>query len=203
MIKLGLPKGRMMSQSRQICSAFDVEMMPGILRYDTAVAGQRLGIYLLKAPDIARLIKENILDFGLTGDEWLLEHNISREQWSIEAGSYVASVCLLMAMGDRRPIQSARSVVTPYPNLARTLVTGLVPGSRIMKVAGSSEALVPDIGDACLDLVETGGTAALNGLVVRHTFGQVTTHIARSDRVRPEILATVLGMITPLAESRP
>ncbi len=199
MIKVGLPKGRMAAQSRQICLALGAEIKPGVLRYETALDGCPVGIYLLKAPDIARMLKDDVLDLGLTGDEWLLEHDVPAERWCAEGGSYDASVCLLMAERDRRSLRWIRSVVTPYPRLARTLLKDVEPGCQILAVTGSSEGLVPDIGDACLDLVETGSTAACNGLVVRKTFRWVTTHVARSARARPEAVALVLGAIASVA----
>lgn len=137
----------------------------------------------------------NVLDLGLTGDEWLMEHGVPRERWCLEMTSYTASLCLLMKDGDAREPRWLRAVVTPYPNLALRLLRDLVPDGRIVAVAGSSEGLVPDVGDACLDLVETGSTAQVNGLVVRHSFGRVTTHLARSRRSGADCVAPVVELL--------
>lgn len=40
------------------------------------VGGSDVGLYLLKAPDIAGMLAANVLDVGVTGDEWLLEHGL-------------------------------------------------------------------------------------------------------------------------------
>jgi ATP phosphoribosyltransferase len=187
--------------SERVCRALGVELAPGVLRYRASAGGASVGVYLLKAPDIARMLATSALDLGLTGDEWLLEHGVSRGRWCLGGGSYVASVCLLMAEDDRLPLGWVRSVVTPYPNLARTLVGDLAPDSQIMTVIGSSEGLVPDVGDACLDVVETGSTAALNRLVVRQNFQRVTTHFARSDRARPDAITPILDVIAAATTS--
>jgi ATP phosphoribosyltransferase len=68
-----------------------------------------------------------------------------------------------------------------------------------MTVSGSSEALVPGIADASLDVVETGTSAALNGLVIRESFERVTTHLVRSDEC--DQLAAV-SVIKLLADAR-
>lgn len=185
-IKVGFPKGRSMADTRSLCAALGVKIMPGVLRYETAVENAPVGVYLMKAPDIARLLAQDVLDLGLTGDEWLMEYEVPGERWCFEMASYTASVCLLMKQGDVRELRWLRAVVTPYPNLAGRLLRDLVPDCAIIAVAGSSEGLVPDVGDACLDLVETGSTAQANGLVVRRDFGVVTTHLARSPRSRAE-----------------
>lgn len=195
MIRVGLPKGRMLSDTRSLCRALGVDVMPGVLRYQARAGGAAVGIYLMKAPDIARMVKHGELDLGLTGDEWLMEHDVPRRQWCLEMSAYTASVCLLMQRGDPREPGLVRSVVTPYPNLARSLMADLVPGARIVAVAGSSEGLVPDLGDACLDLVETGSTAAVNGLVVRRRFGVVTTHLARSEVSCAEQVGPVVELL--------
>ncbi len=200
MIKIGLPKGRMTSQSLEICRALGVEPKPETPRYTANLDGCSVGVYFLKAPDVARLVKGNVLDLGLTGDEWLLEHGVAPDRWCVEAGSYAASVCLLMAEHDRRLLRWIRSVVTPYPNLARVLLDDLVPDPQIVAVRGSSEGLVPDVGDACLDLVETGGTAASHQLVIRRTFRRVTTHVALSERSPASVLAPVLRVIESVME---
>ena len=200
MIKVGLPKGRMEAQSQRICHALGVELTTGVLRYQASAGGALVGVYLLKAPDIARMLAANVLDLGLTGDEWLLENGVFPRRWCLETGSYVASMCLLMAEGDQRSLRRIRSVVTPYPHLARTLLGGVAPDAWVMAVTGSSEGLVPDVGDACFDVVETGSTATLNGLAVRQTFQRVTTHLARSECTRAGSVALILQAIAAAAE---
>jgi ATP phosphoribosyltransferase len=59
---------------------------------------------------------------------------------------------------------------------------------------------VPDVADACLDLVETGTSAALNGLAVRRCFVTVTTHLARSPARGPVTVAPVLGLLARAQE---
>jgi len=200
-IRVGLPKGRMAAESARFCGALGVRIQPGVLRYVTAVNGLDVAILLVKAPDVARLLQGNLLDLGLTGDEWLMEADAPADCRCFEARSYVASVCLLMARDDPRSIRSVRSVATPYPNLARSLLHRIAPDAEIVAVSGSSEALVPDIADACLDLVETGTSAALNSLAVRGSFNHVTTHLARSDACDPVIVAPIVGLFANALEA--
>jgi ATP phosphoribosyltransferase len=202
MIRLGLPKGRMASQSDRFCDALGVKTRPGVLSYRTNAAGLDISVLLMKAPDVARLLRRSMLDLGLTGDEWLMETGADPDCRCFEARSYLASVCLLMASGDLRPLRDIRSVVTPYPNLARRLLAHVSPRCEIITVGGSSEALVPGIADACVDLVETGASAALNSLVIRESFEQVTTHLVRSETSDPgavgpvvELLADAQGLV--------
>jgi ATP phosphoribosyltransferase len=194
-IKLGLPKGRMASESDRICDALGVKTRAGMLKYTTITCGVPVSIYLMKAPDIARLLVKNLLDLGLTGDEWLMETGVSPGRRCFETRSYEAFVCLLMARDAFRPFSDIRSVVTPYPNLARSLLGDLASRSEIMAISGSSEAMVPDMADACIDVVETGTSAALNSLVIRRSFTHVTTHMVRSARCDSTAVAPVVELL--------
>lgn len=195
MIRIGLPKGRMTAETDSFCAALGVNLTPGVLSYKTVLGSQEVAIFLLKAPDVARLLQRNLLDLGLTGEEWLMETGAPPDRRCLETRSYEAAVCLLTAEDDPRPTWCMRSVVTPYPNLARDLLHQTTPHAEIMAVSGSSEALVPAIADACVDIVETGTSAALNALVVRKTFAQVTTHLARSEGCDPEVVAPVIDLL--------
>ena len=85
-IRLGLPKGRMGSDSYRFCSALGVEVRAGVLSYRTKVGSLAVSIHLMKAPDVARLLMSNSLDLGLTGDEWLMETGVSLDRRCFERG---------------------------------------------------------------------------------------------------------------------
>jgi ATP phosphoribosyltransferase len=195
MIRLGFPKGRMASDSDRFCRALGVKISAGVLSYRTMVEDCNVSVHLMKAPDVARFLRRNLLDLGLVGDEWLMETGVSPDRRCFAARSYDASVCLLMAKDDPRPSGRIRSVATPYPNLARSLLRETAPASEIMAVSGSTEALVPDIADACIDVVETGTSAALNSLVVRKSFEHVTTHLVRSEQSDFAAVAPIVGLL--------
>lgn len=190
----------MAAESDRFCDALGVKTRTGVLSYRTLVGAVPVAIHLLKAPDVARLLASNLLDLGLTGDEWLMETGIASDWRCFPTRSYEAFVCLLMARGDSRPLNHIHRVVTPYPNLARWLLSGIAPRSEIMAISGSSEALVPDLADACVDVVETGTSAALNDLAVRRSFEHVTTHLARSRRSDSAAVAPVVELLATAQE---
>lgn len=203
MIRIGFPKGRMLAQSARFCAALGVELKPGKLRHVTRVGQVTATIHLLKAQDIASMLAAQLLDLGLTGDEWLMEHGVPPEYRCLETRSYRATLSLLMASGDVRPPRRIRSIATPFPRLTRRLMRDVAPAAEVRAVSGSSEALVPDLADACVDLVESGATAALNELVVRQPLAEVTTHLVRASRCPPEGAALIVDRITRMHELTP
>ena len=88
-----------------------------------------------------------------------------------ETRSYAASVCLLTAENDSRPPGRIHSVATPYPNLARQLLSGMAPEAEI------------------------------NSLAVRRCFTNVTTHLVRSERCNPAMVAPVVGLLARAQEA--
>jgi ATP phosphoribosyltransferase len=200
MIKIGLPKGRMAADSDRLCAALGITPQPGVLHYTSRAAGTAVSVFVLKMPDVARLLRTGALDLGLTGEEWLLETGAARACRCLPTRAYQAWLCLLMHRDDSRPPHLVRSVATPYPRLARALLTGMAPRPEILTVTGSTEALVPDVTDACLDIVETGTSAALNGLVVRRSFRHVTTYLARSAKSDPAAVAPVVDLVAGALE---
>ena len=65
MIRIGLPKGRMASDSERFCDALGIRVRPGVLRYWAVVGDRDVSIHLLKAPDVARLLRRNLLELGV------------------------------------------------------------------------------------------------------------------------------------------
>jgi ATP phosphoribosyltransferase len=193
----------MLAQSARFCATLGVDLKPGKLRYVAQVGDSSATIYLLKAQDIGRMLATQLLDLGLTGDEWLMETGVPPEARCLKTDGYRATVSLLVASDNARSSRCIRSIATPYPRLTRRLMQDVAPAAEILPVGGSSEALVPDLADACVDVVESGNTAALNALVVRQPLCEVTTHLARSAGCPSTDAALIVDRISQIRELAP
>jgi ATP phosphoribosyltransferase len=126
-----------------------------------------------------------------------METGVSPRRRILESGAYRARLCLLTTVGDRRALNDLRLVATPYPQVAARLLARIAPTADIMAITGSSEALVPDIADAALDVVETGASTAANGLRIAAEFDAVTTHLVCSNGCGPDAAAAVASVLAP------
>ncbi len=156
MIRIGLPKGRMAPASERFCDALGIQIGPGILRYRTAVGGLDISVLLLKAPDVARLLRRNLLEPGVVGHEWLMETGTRTDHRCFDTRSYSVSVCLLTADNDRRPTRLIRSVVTPYPNPASRLLRQTMPGFGNHGGQRQDQVHGPGQGDHQVDIAAGG-----------------------------------------------
>jgi ATP phosphoribosyltransferase len=169
---LGLPKGRFMSQSMAVARSL------GVLRdqhparrasFDTTFSNWRVAVKLLKIQDIAALLREGQLDFGVCSDEWMNEACVSLPElvdlkWCLTKVVYAAPRSRIPTAG-----AGAVRVATPYPNLARSFFAKRGMAYHIQPVMGCPEALVPELCDVVIDCVETGRSLEDNELVAQET----------------------------------
>jgi ATP phosphoribosyltransferase len=129
-----------------------------------------MSIHFLKAPDIPRLLRLGLLDFGVAPDEWVEEWSLAddrRYPFTTEtlAKIQVLNVRISLITSGRNVAAQTDRIVTPFPFIARRHIVPRYPGAELIEVRGSSEGLVLGIGTAAVDCVETGGTLRANDLV--------------------------------------
>jgi len=175
LLYVGLPKGRFLTASVSVLAGLGVDGSKARQRYTWPVQSNRLNLCfkLLKTQDIPRLLATNVLQFGVTSDEWVAESRAPLVEL-LDLRWCVTTIVVAAAVGAdqmRRPAPAEVAgpcVATSYPNLAEQYLRQKYPNLRVRKVVGSAEAFVPDFCDAILDCVETGRTLAANGLAVRN-----------------------------------
>ena len=179
MLKLVLPKG---SLERATLELFD-EADLGVQRvsdvtYRAAIADPRIEeVRILRPQEIPRYVAEGLFDLGITGRDWIEE-----------TGSDVVSLCRLhYSKATARPVQivvavhadsgveriedlkPGARVSTEFPELTRRFFTQRGLDVDIRLSYGATEAKVPDIVDAIVDLTETGSALRAAGLRVIDT----------------------------------
>lgn len=157
-IKIGLPKGDLFKYSSQIiCALMGNCIKPKKLSYQNC----KYEIYLTKLRDIPHLLENNILDVGITCDEWIVETGadveiVKRLDWCDTKISLIGC----------EAIDSIKYItcITEYPNIAKKYFESKQIKHKIYKISGSSEAFVPHRFDYCVDCVETQSTLNANDL---------------------------------------
>lgn len=168
-IKIGLPKGRFLERSLAIIDALGGEVSSS-RALQVNVRSRDFKIYLLKSPDIANLVDSGMLDFGITSEEWYLEHCILAKSGShlcLEAKLDWIDTSLAFFSCGSRNFESVGKVrvATSFPKIAEKILReNDIDNPHVFHVYGSVEALVPDIANVGFDCVETGGTLRANNL---------------------------------------
>lgn len=174
LLYVGLPKGRFLTASAAVLTGLGADGAKARQCYTWQVQANRLNLCfkLLKTQDIPPLLASNVLQFGVTSDEWVAEWRAPLIEL-LDLRWCVTNIVVASAVDiDQRPRAAPAQAIGPriatsYPNLTERYLREKHPNLRVRKVVGSAEAFVPDFCDAIVDCVETGGTLQANGLAIR------------------------------------
>lgn len=186
MLRLVIPKGSLEKKTLALFEAADIRLLRGSDRdYHGSVDDPRIERFsLLRPQEIPRYVQEGFFDFGLTGLDWVEETQAKVEKVAelpYTKGYVGATVKIVLAVADGSPftraedIQPESRISTEYPNLTGRLFSQLAIPVRIFLSYGATEAKVPGIVDAIVDVTETGSTLRRNGMRIIHTLMESPT----------------------------
>jgi ATP phosphoribosyltransferase len=178
-LSLVLPKGSLEKATLDLFDAADLAVRRGSDRdYRASVDDPRIDhVMFLRPQEIPRYVEQGLFDLGITGRDWIAE-----------TGSEVTSICeleyskatanpvrVILALPNENPAQSAKDlpdgvrVSTEYPELTRRFFADVGVNAVIVPSYGATEAKVPDIVDAIVDVTETGSSLRAHGLRILET----------------------------------
>ena len=179
MLRVVLPKGSLEQLTLELFAAADLAVHRVSDReYAGSIDDPRVAsVAIIRPQEIPRYIEDGHFDLGITGQDWVAE--TESDVVEIATLPYAKAtprpVKIVVAMsidsGVERPdqIPPELRVSTEYVNLAQRYFERLGVNATIVRSYGSNEAKVPDIVDAIVHNVETGGTLRRNGLRIVDT----------------------------------
>jgi ATP phosphoribosyltransferase len=175
-LKLVLPKGSLERATLELFDAADLPVKRGSDRdYHGSIDDPRVErVSLLRPQEIPHYVQEGFFDLGITGRDWIQETgskvvSLAELPYSKQTASPVRVVLAVHRdLGVTSPdqLQPGLRVSTEFPNLTRRYFDELGVPAHIAPSYGATEAKVPEIVDAVVDLTETGSTLRRNGMVV-------------------------------------
>lgn len=180
MLRLVIPKGSLENQTLALFESADVRLIRGSDRdYHGTVDDPRIDRFsLLRPQEIPRYVEDGFFDFGLTGLDWVEETGAKVEvvaELPYSKGYIGMLVRVVLAVSDRSSVTKASEIEpgsrisTEYPNLTRRLFQELGIPVKIFMSYGATEAKVPEIVDAIVDVTETGSTLQRHRMRIIHT----------------------------------
>ena len=179
MLKLVLPKGSLEKATLELFEAADLPVRRSSdVAYSASIADPRISdVRILRPQEIPVYIADGLFDMGITGRDWVTETgsdvvSLGELQYS-KATSLPIRVVLAVA-GDS-PYQSVADlpqgvrVSTEYPELTRRFFADAGIEAQIALSYGATEAKVPDIVDAVVEITETGRALRAAGLRIIDT----------------------------------
>src|ERR1022692_1410306 len=150
---------------------------PGLVRCGRP-DGPRIGrVRFLRPQEIPTYIEQGLFDFGITGRDWISETgadvvSLGELQYSKVTADPVRVVLAVPASSGWETIADLPEgirISTELPALTRRFLDANGIKATVIPSYGATEAKVPDIVDAIVDLTETGSSLRRNGLKILHT----------------------------------
>ncbi len=179
MLRLVLPKGSLERATLELFDDADLAVRRASdVDYKATVADPRVDtVRILRPQEIPRYVAEGLFDLGITGRDWIEE--TGSEVVSLGELHYSKAtarpVRIVLAVAQADPAQSAADlrsgvrVATEYPELTRRYLEKHGIEADIRLSYGATEAKVPEIVDAVVELTETGRALRAAGLRVIET----------------------------------
>ena len=176
MLAVVLPKGSLEKQTLDLFSSADLRVVRGSDRdYHARVDDPRIGkVRFLRPQEIPTYVEQGIFDLGISGRDWITETGADvvslGEIGGGRAGEAVVSVVL--AVPKESPWQGPQDlpdgvrISTEMPETTRRYLEEHGVKAKVFTSHGATEAKIPDIVDAIVDLTETGSSLRKAGLKV-------------------------------------
>lgn len=211
MLKLVLPKGSLEKATLELFQEADL----GVIRSSSVAYRARIDdprideVRILRPQEIPVYVADGLFDLGVTGRDWIAETDSAVESLGELRYSKATSnpVRVVLAVAADSPYSSVEDlpagvrVSTEYPELTRRFFADAGVEARIALSYGATEAKVPDIVDAVVDLTETGRALAAAGLrIIGTLLTSYTELIANPASFADPAKAHAMGQIHTLLQ---
>jgi ATP phosphoribosyltransferase len=179
MLRIVLPKGSLERATLQLFEDADLAVSRGSdVDYRGTIDDPRVDeVRILRPQEIPQYVAEGRFDVGITGRDWIEERNakvvtLTELHYSKSTARPIRAV---LAVAGDSPARSVADLApglvvhTEYPELARRYFAKHGIDADVHLSYGATEAKVPDIADAVVEITETGRALRAAGLRILDT----------------------------------
>lgn len=217
MLRLVLPKGSLERATLQLFDDADLSVRRSSdVDYRGVVADPRVtDVTILRPQEIPRYVADGLFDVGITGRDWI-EETASDVVTLAELHYSKATarpIRMVLAVAGDSPVESISDlpsgvrVHTEYPELTRRFFDRHGLDARITLSYGATEAKIPEIADAVVEITETGralraaGLRVVDTILVSHT-ELIANPAAYEDPARRKAMEQLRTLLTGALEAR-
>jgi len=179
-LKLVIPKGSLEDQTLRLFEAADLAVRRSSGRdYHGSIDDDRIErVSVLRPQEIPTYVAEGLFDLGITGQDWIAETGSDVEV--LASLSYAKTgtghgTRIVLAVPGEHPANSAKEmpegsrISTEFVRITERFFAELGIEMRVAWSYGATEAKVPEIVDAIVDVTETGSTLRAHGMKIIET----------------------------------
>ena len=180
MLRLVIPKGSLEEQTLRLFEAADLHVRRSSARdYHGTIDDDRIErVSVLRPQEIPAYVQDGLFDLGITGQDWIAETEADVEVLTslrYAKGGTGHGTRIVLAVPKEHPANSAAEmppasrISTEFLRLTERYFERLGIPVRVVWSYGATEAKVPEIVDAIVDVTETGSTLRAHGMKIIET----------------------------------
>jgi ATP phosphoribosyltransferase len=217
MLRLVLPKGSLERATLQLFEDADLAVVRSSeVDYRATVDDPRvIDVTILRPQEIPRYVADGLFDLGITGRDWIEETSVdvvslTRLHYSKATARPIRMVLAVAGDSSWHSVQDLPQGVrvhTEYPELTRRFLEKHGVDSDISLSYGATEAKIPEIADAVVEITETGralraaGLKVLDTILVSYT-ELIANPIAHGDADKRKAMEQLQTLLTGALEAR-
>ena len=193
-LKLGIPKGSLQDATVQLFARAGFNIYVSTRSYFPTIDDPEIECMLIRAQEMARYVCDGVLDAGLTGQDWIAEHELGGSM-KHTLTSVADLVYAKQSFGKVRWVLAAPEdsrFRSPSDLVDATIATELVRVTKAYFDAlgvpvnvefswGATEVKPPLLADAIVEATETGSTLRANRLRILDTVMESKTQLIAND----------------------
>jgi ATP phosphoribosyltransferase len=189
-LKLGIPKGSLQDATIQLFARAGFNLYVSSRSYFPSIDDPEIECMLIRAQEMARYVSDGVLDAGLTGLDWIAEHEAGDGRTGV-IEPIADLIYAKQSFGKVRWVLAApeeSSIRTPKDCEGKTIATELVRATKayfskqginvhVEFSWGATEVKPPMLADAIVEVTETGSSLRANRLRIVDTVMESNTQL--------------------------
>lgn len=213
-LKLGIPKGSLQDATIQLFARAGFNIYVNPRSYFPAIDDEEIECMLIRAQEMARYVDDGVLDAGLTGLDWIVEHQAGGKGTHltpvvdlIYAKQSFGKVRWVLAVPEESRFQSPAdlegcTIATELVRATEAYFTRLGVRVNVEFSWGATEVKPPVLADAIVEATETGSTLRANRLRIIDTVMESNTQlVANTQALEDEWKRTKLANLALLLKA--
>jgi ATP phosphoribosyltransferase len=189
-LKLGIPKGSLQESTIQLFGRAGFNIYVNSRSYFPSIDDPEIECMLIRAQEMARYVSDGVLDAGLTGQDWIQEHELGDGRTGVlepiadlvYSKQSFGKVRWVLAAPESSPIKSAtdldgKTVATELVRVTRNYFKERGVTVKVEFSWGATEVKPPVLADAIVEATETGSTLRANRLAILETIMESNTQL--------------------------
>src|SRR6187431_2206714 len=193
-LKLGIPKGSLQDATIHLFARAGFNIYVSTRSYFPSIDDPEIECMLIRAQEMARYVADGVLDAGLTGQDWIAEHEIGHPEKTtlvrvcdlVYSKQSFGKVRWVLAAPEDSPFKSAadlngKRIATELVRVTKHYFTSQGMNVDVEFSWGATEVKPPVLADAIVEATETGSTLRANRLRIIATLLESNTQLIAND----------------------